>query len=81
MPAVCCIARTCIGVITVSRCPQAADTKLVTLKHVAAILKTVCINYRVVHLLVFRVFLNFAIMRGINNVKRKILANIKGNKQ
>ena len=71
MPAVCYITRTCIGVITVSRYPQAADTKVVKPKHVAAMLKTVRINCRVVHLLVLRVFLNFAIMRGINNVKRK----------
>ena len=56
---------------------QAADNKVVTPKHIAAVLKRVCINCRVVHCLVLRMFLNVSIMHGINNVKRKMLAKVK----
>jgi len=80
MPAVCYTAQLVPVSALISRYPQAADTKVVTPKHAAAMLKTLGINYRVVHRLVLRMFLNFAIMQGIKNVKRKMLANSKENK-
>jgi hypothetical protein len=48
-----------------------AESKVVAPKHVAATLKTVRMNYIVVLVLVLRMFLNFAMMCGINSVKKE----------